>query len=363
VSLPSVAEVDHAEWADLVRMCTDLGLNPSGRSGIVRMRVLDHVRRRTRAEVWRPSPESLAALLTRIGFPEEATRLWESAMRLGTPSPWVGYGVARLASGELEEAAKAFGRAAQMGDHVAHLHRAEQLAASGDLVAAVGACDAYLEPHPGDVRATVLKAGFLERGGWLDEAAVVVKAAADAHPDVPELLRALGRIELRAGRHPAAIRALRAATERAEDDVDGWLNRGTAHLLAGQSREAIGAYREALEKDSSRAEGLNNLGVAYLSTGQIKAALVNLQRAAKHLASPVVLMNLAGAEEAAKRRGEAREAVERVLGMRPEEPRALAAKRRLASRRRGAPQRKRPAVAARSRTRTRRRSAKVRRKR
>ena len=50
MSLPRVAEVEHADWPTLKRMASELELNPKGRSAIVRMRVLDHVRRRTRAE-------------------------------------------------------------------------------------------------------------------------------------------------------------------------------------------------------------------------------------------------------------------------------------------------------------------------
>src|SRR2546422_10740048 len=116
VSVPSAAEVEHADWPTLQRMCESLGLNPKGRSGVVRMRVLDHVRRRTRPESWRAGRDHTAALLTRLGFPNLSEDLWESTIRLDAPAPWVGLGQAQGAGGFLSEAAKSFDRPAPMGD-------------------------------------------------------------------------------------------------------------------------------------------------------------------------------------------------------------------------------------------------------
>ena len=330
MSLPSVAEVEHADWPALVRIAEELGLNPKGRSGLVRMRVLDHVRRRSRPEPWRPGGEHMAPLLTRLGHPEVATRIWESAIRLDAPAPWVGYGAARLAAGELEEALKAYDRAAQMGDPIAHLHRAELLAACGDVLGAVQACDAYLAGHPEDLRALALRAGFLARGGSLDEAISALRRAADAHPDVPIAWRGLGLLLLKSGRPQEASEVLRTATERDERDVDAWILRGTASLLAGRPKDAIGAYREALEKVPDRADALNNLGVAYLAGGSAKSAIVNLERASKRLESPQVLLNLARARELAERKTDALRAYERVLRVAPKESEAVAGRKRLA---------------------------------
>src|SRR3989442_209052 len=87
MSVPSAAEVEHADWPTLQGMCRSLGLNPKGRSGVVRMRVLEHVRRRGRPESWRAGRDHMAALLTRLGVPDLAEDLWESAIRLdGLPS-------------------------------------------------------------------------------------------------------------------------------------------------------------------------------------------------------------------------------------------------------------------------------------
>src|SRR5256885_6630813 len=77
VSVPSAAEVEHADWPTLQRMCESLGLNPKGRSGVVRMRVLDHVRRRTRPDSWRAgtSPSTHVVEDTHADDPASALRV------------------------------------------------------------------------------------------------------------------------------------------------------------------------------------------------------------------------------------------------------------------------------------------------
>ena len=332
LSLPSRSDVDHADWPRLQRMCAELGLNPKGRSAVVRMRVLDHLRRRSHPEVWRAEPAHLAPLLIRLGFPEAATRLWESTIRLDAPAPWIGLGASRLAEGEPGEALKAFDRAAQMGDAAPHLHRAEALAATGDFGAAARACEAYLSARPGDLRGLVLRSSFLARGGFVDEAIAAIRDAFESHPYAIDLWRGLGSILLRAGRVAEAAEAFREATRMDPTDVEAWVNRGAALLVQGKTRDAIGALREALEIDGTTAVALNDLGVAYLKAGQTKSALVNLERAAKHLEVPRILLNVARVRESTRGKAEAIKAYDHVLEVRPRDSEALAARRRLAPR-------------------------------
>ncbi len=332
VSLPSLAEVEHADWPSLQRMCGALGLNPKGRSAVVRMRVLDHVRRRTRPEGWRAGPAHLAPLLTRLGFPDLAVRLWESTIQLDAPAPWVGLGEADLARGRFTEASKAFGRAAQMGDPTADLHRAEALAVKGDFEGAARLCDAYLASRPGDVRALATKAGFLTRAGFADEATRVLRAATEAHPEIPSLARSWGTALLRAGHSEDAARAFQEAVHRDARDANAWINRGAALLLAGRTREAIGVLREFLELDPKRAEALNNLGVAYVHGGQARTGVTTLERAAKQVELPRIVLNLGKAHEEAHQNADAMRAYAQVLRMRPDDAEALAGRKRLAPR-------------------------------
>ncbi len=350
MSLPSLAEVEHADWPTLERLCDSLGLNPKGRSSVVRMRVLDHVRRRTHPELWRPGVAHQAALLTRLGHPDFAERLWESTIQLDAPAPWIGMGRAQLGAGDLSEAAKSFERAAQMGDATANLHRSEALAAAGNYEGAVRACGAYLASRPRDLRGLLLKANFLARGGWVGEAATVLRDTFESHPDVREFWTGLGALLLRGGRPAAAAEAYREAVRASPDDEEAWLNRGAALLLIGQSREAVGAFREVLEKDPTQASALNNLGVAYLREGKAKPAAVNLERAAKHMETPLVLRNVAYVQELTHQRSAALASYDRLLQLKPRDTQASAARKRLTPRarprrvrrRKTAPARKKP---------------------
>lgn len=329
MSLPSPAEVEHADWPALQRFCEALGLNPKGRSSVVRMRVLDHVRRRTRPELWRPGPAHQAALLTRLGHPDSAERLWESTIQLDAPAPWIGMGRAQLGSGDLSEAAKSFERAAQMGDASANLHRSEALAAAGNYEGAVRACDAYLAARPRELRGLLLKANFLARGGWVGEAATVLRDTFESYPDVRELWKGLGALLLRGGRVEAAAEAYREAVRVSPDDEEAWINRGAALLLSGHPREAAGAFHEVLEKDSAQASALNNLGVAYLREGKLKPAAGNLERAAKTMETPQVLRNVALVQELTHQRSAALLSYDRLLRLKPRDSLASAARKRL----------------------------------
>jgi len=301
VSVPSAAEVEHADWPTLQRMCESLGLNPKGRSGVVRMRVLDHVRRRAHPEAWRAGRDHMAALLMRLGFPNLSEDLWESTIRLDAPAPWVGLGQAQVAGGFLSEAAKSFDRAAQMGDRSALLHKAEALGAGGDYDRAIAACESYLADRPGDLRALGMKADFLARSGFKEEAARVLLAAADSHPEAPFLRSAAGTSFLKAGRPEVALEAFGLPMPADAAGIEGAINHGAAFLVLGRTREAVDIFQKALEADPGRAEALNNLGVAQLQLSQPELAASNLARAAQEVDSPRIRLNLAKVSKPAPR--------------------------------------------------------------
>src|SRR5439155_26962223 len=87
VSVPSAAEVEHADWPTLQRMCGSLGLHPKVRSGVVRMRVVDNVRRRGRPEPRRAVRDHMAALLPPLAFADLSEVFWVSAMGLSALTP------------------------------------------------------------------------------------------------------------------------------------------------------------------------------------------------------------------------------------------------------------------------------------
>src|SRR5256886_8493111 len=233
VSLPPLAEVEHAEWPVLKHLCESLGLNPKGRSAVVRMRVLDHVRRHARAEPWRAKREHIAALLTRLGFPEVSQDVWESTIQLDAPAPWLGLGQAQLAGGSLAEATRSFDRAARMGDADALLHRAGVLAAAGEYERAVRACESYLATHVGDLRALAMQADFLARAGFGEEAARVFRATAESRREILGLLRAGGTPPLPARPHQAAGHMFMEATRAGATEPQPPIHLGAPPPLPG----------------------------------------------------------------------------------------------------------------------------------
>src|SRR5256885_391433 len=190
------------------------------------MRVLDQVRRRAHPEAWRAGRDHMAALLTRLGFPNLSEDLWESTIRLDAPAPWVGLGQAQVAGGFLSEAAKSFDRAVQMGDRSALLHRAEALGAGGDYDRAIAACESYLAGRPGDLRTLGMKADFLARSGFKEQAARVLLAAADAHPEAPFLRSSAGTSFLKAGRPAGAVGAFGLPQAADAAEIAGAMQQG-----------------------------------------------------------------------------------------------------------------------------------------
>src|SRR2546426_1364887 len=141
-----------------------------------------------------------------------------------------------------------------MGDRSALLHRAEALGAGGDYDRAIAACESYLAGRPGNLRALGMKADFLARSGFKEEAARVLLAAADSHPEAPFLRSSAGTSFLKAGRPEVAPEAF--GLPKLADAAE---NEGAVHyrgrvLVLGRTREAVDLFQKALEADPDRAE-------------------------------------------------------------------------------------------------------------
>src|SRR5439155_6994671 len=218
VTLPSAAEVEHADWPSLKTYATELGLNPKGRSGLVRQRVLDHLRTQPRGPEWRAGKAEQAALLTRIGSAELAASLWESTISLDAPAPWVGLGTAYAKAGRIEEALKCYDRAIGMGDAGARLHKANALMRAGRSDAAAAEVETTLAANPGNVRAWAVRAVIAEAGGD-------PQRIHDSHAKIAELGGArlgLAKMLMRAGRYEEADRALADHLMDHADDAVAW---------------------------------------------------------------------------------------------------------------------------------------------
>jgi len=326
VTLPSAAEVEHADWPALKAFAADLGLNPKGRSGIVRQRVLDHVRTRTGGPSWRAGKAEQAALLTRIGPADLAAHLWESTITLDAPAPWVGLGTSYLKAGRIEEALKCYDRAIGMGDAGARLHRAQALMRAGRSEAAIAEVDRALGANPENVRAWAMRAVILEAAGRLEDAL----AAQGKIADLGRGHLGLGKFLMRAGRFEDAVKALDVHLSTHPKDALGWNQRGVALAKRGEWRGAVEALRTAAGLTPRDPGILNNLAIALAGAGRIGEAVKRIASARRISEDPRILLNDAALRERQGSSATAREVYDRVLEVAPEHPEAVAGRRRVA---------------------------------
>jgi len=326
VTLPSAAEVEHADWPALKTFATGLGLNPKGRSGLVRQRVLDHLRTQPRGPEWRAGKAEQAALLTRIGAAAAAASLWESTITLDAPAPWVGLGTAYAKAGRIEEAVKCYDRAIGMGDAGARLHKANALMQAGRSDAAASEVDAALVGNPANVRAWAMRAVIAEADGDPER-------VHESHAKIADLGRSrlgLAKILMRAGRFDEAGTALEEHLADHPDDAVAWNQRGVCLMKRGQWREAVEALKKAAALRPRDAGVLNNLAVALASADRLGEAMKKLAAARRIAEDPRIMLNEAALFEREGALPEARATISRVVHIVPEHPEAVKAWDRLA---------------------------------
>jgi len=332
VGTPSPAEVEHADWPALKAFAADLGLNPKGRSAIVRQRVLDRLRAQGKPPEWRAGRGEQAALLTRLGSAGAAVKLWESTITLETPAPWVGLGTAYLRSGATEEAMKSFDRAVLMGDRAARFHRAHALLQAGEGDRALAELEEAIAARPEDVRAWALRASFADATRRLDERMA-------SHARLAELGRGhlgLARALMKAGRFEEAEKALDAHLARHGGDSVAWSNLGACRARRGRWPEALDAFRKAAALSPHDAGVLNNLAVALAATGKLDDAIKRIQHARRIAEDPRILSNEATLLERRRSPAAAREIAAKVLAAEPAQAGTGRGKRRVAPKRRTA---------------------------
>jgi len=322
VSLPSAAEVEHAEWPALKEVASTLGLNPKGRSAIVRQRILDHLRTAREEAEWRPGKAEQAVLLTHLGFADAAVKLWEATISLDSPAPWVGLGTAYERAGMLEEAVKCFDRAIQMGDVAARLHKAHALTRAGAPDLALAEIDRTLADRPGDTRAWAHRAALIESTGRWEEAIAAHTRIADLTHNRFGLARAL----MKALRFQEAEAALASHLADHPEDAVAGNNRGVCLAKLGRWKEALDVLRRAAAIHGSDAGILNNLACVLSAMGKTDEALRKLRAARRISEDPRVLLNEAMLLER-KMPAVAQERYARVLAVSPKKPEALAGKR------------------------------------
>ena len=340
MTLPGAAEVEHADWPALKSFAAGLGLNPKGRSGLVRQRVLDHLREHAAPVEWRAGRAEQAALLTRIGPADLAGKLWESTISLEAPAPWVGLGTAYLKAGRIDEALKCYDRAISMGDAGARLHRAQALMRAGRSDDAIAEIDEALEGNPANVRGWAMRAALSEAGGRSEE-------TIESHRKISALGHGrlgLAKILMRSGEYLEAEKALSLHLAKHPNDAVAWNNRGVCLAKRGIWKDAVEAFRRAVALAPKDAGAQNNLAVALAGADRVPEAMKRIGTARRLSEDPRILLNEAALRERKGTPASAREVYAQVLEVAPEHPEAVAGKRRVAAKRK-APMRSKPATA------------------
>jgi tetratricopeptide (TPR) repeat protein len=183
-----------------------------------------------------------------------------------------------LAKGNEDEAVKVLQKAAQQAsrDPEAQIALGQVLVATGKVDgagAAFGRAGELAAAAPAGVRARVqaARSGFALRAGTAREALAFARQAVEAEPRA-EALGALARAEARLG-DPAARPTAERAVQAAAASGAAHLARGDALLAAHLNAEAEAAYRRARELLPRSAPAASGIAQALAASGKAPAAL------------------------------------------------------------------------------------------
>jgi len=133
---------------------------------------------------------------------------------------------------------------------------------------------------PEDLATGLEFARSLREIGSHDRAIDVLSRTLIVHPDSPDALMLLGRIQMTKGDVPSAGHAFNRATEVAPMRSETWAALGTTYDRQGQHRLAQTAYQKALEIEPYRTTTLTNYGLSLVLTGDLVGAEAKLRLAA-----------------------------------------------------------------------------------
>lgn len=149
---------------------------------------------------------------------------------------------------------------------LALLDTAEEIDKTSPLIMA-GRSEAYLQKY----QAT-------RDDGCLEKAATAARAAEDLHPDSPEVLLALGRVELEEGKPESAIERYTRAITLEPGRSDLWSQYGFALSRTGKDQEAVTAARKAVELAPGYYRPYQMLGAIHFQKGRYTEAVDALQK-------------------------------------------------------------------------------------
>lgn len=180
-----------------------------------------------------------------------------------------------LLEGREAEAMVGYAELASAGDRRSVLRLAALQQQTGEPNAAVSLLDGWLQAHPEDEAAQLLRANALLRS---DRKRAIAQYEAMADGDNPVALNNLAWLYMEAGDERAVATAERALALAPDDaniaDTLGWIL-----VQSGQAERAIGLIRRSSEQKPDDATVRYHLGVAYLDAGRTTAGRAALEEA------------------------------------------------------------------------------------
>ena len=158
--------------------------------------------------------------------------------------------------------------------------QASELAARGEMSAALTMLRALVSREPGNGRARAAIAGLLERRGDIEGALAELGRALDSQPDDISLLVARATLLASRARYDQAEVDLRRATRVNDRSAEVQVQLGMLFSKRARWREAIDPLLVAVAADPSRGDAQYYLGEAYNHIDDLPAALVAYEAAA-----------------------------------------------------------------------------------
>ena len=149
---------------------------------------------------------------------------------------------------------------------------------TGRYDAAIEAFLSALDTDPSNVDALLGLGDAYRLKGNMEEAEAVLRRAIGLHPGNRSAYIRLGNFEFHGGRYEESAEHYRAAVSLEANDMTAFNNLGIAHMLSGDFEAARWAFSRAIEIEPKKSS-LTNLGLMYYYLGDYVRAIEAMTRA------------------------------------------------------------------------------------
>lgn len=168
-------------------------------------------------------------------------------------------------------------------DLVQLAQQAEELAAQGQLAAAITQYERALAAGAGSARVLNRLAGLYLQAKQLEKAAAILRRSLQENPVQPQVCFELAKVFQATDQPDSALGYAQQALQLDPKSSAIFTLIGAVHLQAGRSPEAKTAFDQALKLDSHNPEAHRFLGLYYTRQDSLQQAIDHFQQVAKVL--------------------------------------------------------------------------------